>query len=213
MKRKKTIKNDSMKIKKFSSLRLANHQTMKEQFGKAFSYLKESRNYIYAIALVFVCGLFIGFAYSDSFKFLDEFLKQLISQIKGLNLMDTILFIFRNNTTSAFFGLFLGIVLGIFPLLNTISNGIILGYVLKGVWIDSGIANLWRILPHGIFELPAIFISLALGLRLGMSIFSKKSRKEFFSRIKNSFIIFVMVVLPLLLVAAIIEGILIFLYK
>ncbi len=189
------------------------NETLRKQFGKAFAYLRESRNYICAIALVFVCGLFIGFAYSDSFKFLDEFLKQLVSQIKGLNLMDTILFIFRNNMTSAFFGLFLGIVLGIFPLLNVISNGIILGYVMKVVWLDSGVSEFWRILPHGVFELPAVFISLALGLKLGMSIFSKKSRKEFFSRIKNSFIIFVIVVLPLLLVAATIEGILIFLYK
>jgi stage II sporulation protein M len=195
--KKKTIKNESMK----------------EQFGKAFSYLRESRNYIYAIALIFVCGLFIGFAYSDSFKFLDDFLKQLVSQIKGLNLMDTILFIFRNNMTSAFFGLFLGVILGIFPIMNVISNGIILGYVMKGVWIDSGISNFWRIFPHGIFELPAVFISLALGLKLGMFVFSKNPGREFLSRLKNSFIIFVVVVLPLLLVAAIIEGILIFLYK
>ena len=189
------------------------NQTMKEQFEKAFNYLGESRNYIYAIALIFVCGLFIGFAYSDSFKFLDDFIKQLVSQINGLNLMDTILFIFRNNMTSAFFGLFLGVALGIFPLMNVISNGIILGYVMKGIWIDSGISNFWRILPHGIFELPAVFISLALGLKLGMFVFSKNPGKEFLSRLKNSFIIFVVVVLPLLLVAAIIEGILIFLYK
>ena len=186
---------------------------MKEQFGKAFGYLKESRNYIYAIALIFVCGIFFGFVYSDSLKFLDEILKQLISQIKDLNLQDTILFIFQNNMKSSFFGLFLGIVLGIFPLINVISNGIILGYVMKIVWIESGVSEFWRILPHGVFELPAVFISLALGLKLGMFVFSKKPGEEFFSRLKNSFIIFVIVVLPLLLVAAIIEGILIFLYK
>jgi stage II sporulation protein M len=97
--------------------------------------------------------------------------------------------------------------------MNVISNGIILGYVMKGVWIDSGISNFWRIFPHGIFELPAVFISLALGLKLGMFVFSKNPGREFLSRLKNSFIIFVVVVLPLLLVAAIIEGILIFLYK
>ena len=188
-------------------------KSMKKQFGNAFSYLKESRNYIYAIALIFVCGLFIGFVYSSNFSFLDEMLKNLVSQIRDLGLFDTMVFIFQNNITAAFFGMFLGVILGIFPLLNAISNGIILGYVMKMVWTDSGVTNLWKIFPHGIFELPAVFISLALGLKLGMSIFSEGSRREFLARLKNSFIIFMVVVLPLLLVAAIIEGTLIFLYK
>ena len=35
-------------------------------------------------------------------------------------------------------------------------------------------SDLFRLLPHGIFELPAIFISLGLGLRFGMFIFQKE---------------------------------------
>jgi len=38
----------------------------------------------------------------------------------------------------------------------------------------DGFLSLWRLLPHGIFELPAVFISLGMGLKIGMFIFQKK---------------------------------------
>jgi len=35
----------------------------------------------------------------------------------------------------------------------------------------EGYGILWRLVPHGIFELPAVFISLGLGIKLGTFIF------------------------------------------
>jgi uncharacterized membrane protein SpoIIM required for sporulation len=60
-----------------------------------------------------------------------------------------------------------------------------------------------------VFELPAVFISLALGVKLGMFIFSREKGKEFMRRARNSMIIFVCIVIPLLIIAAVIEGLLI----
>lgn len=185
----------------------------KAQFREALRYLKESKGYIYAISLVFLAGILAGFIFYGQFSFLEEILKELMLKIRGLGLWETIGFILQNNAQSAFLGLFLGILLGIFPVINTISNGIILGYVMKGVFISGGISEFWKILPHGVFELPAIIISLALGLKLGMFVFSKKRKEELLERLKNSFFIFIFIVLPLLIVAAIVEGILIFIYK
>ena len=189
----------------------------KKDKGKGFleslAYLKASKNYIYAMVLIFLAGSMIGFVFFEQFGFLDEILRELISRIEGLGMFGIIGFILQNNAKSAFFGLFLGIFLGIFPIFTAVTNGAILGYVMRGVWIDSGIREMWRILPHGIFELPAILISLGLGLKLGMFVFSKNKKEEFLSRIKNSFLVFIFIILPLLVVAAFIEGILIFLYK
>jgi stage II sporulation protein M len=70
-----------------------------------------------------------------------------------------------------------------------------------------------KLLPHGIFELPAIILALAFGLRTGMFIFSKKPELEFRYRIKNALRVFVFVIVPLLVIAAIIETSLIFLIK
>jgi len=184
-----------------------------EQFRGALGYLRESRNYVYTIVLTFICGGLLGFIFSGEFGFLDEILKGLLEQIEGLSTTGIVLFILQNNLKSAFYGLALGVFLGVFPVVTSLFNGLVLGYVMKGVWLDSGLADFWRILPHGVFELPAVFISLALGLKLGMFIFSKNKSFEFMERAKNSMIIFVFIVVPLLIIAAIIEGLLISFYQ
>lgn len=184
-----------------------------EYLSEALNYLKESKNHIYAVALIFIFGIIFGFVFFQQFGFLDEILKELVGKIEGLGLWGIIGFIFQNNAMSAFLGLFLGLFFGVFPVMTAVSNGVIIGYVLRNVWIDSGISEMWRILPHGIFELPAILISLGLGIKLGMFIFSGHRKKEFVLRMKKSFLVFMLIVVPLLVVAALIEGILIFVYK
>jgi stage II sporulation protein M len=185
----------------------------KKQARESLNYFRESRQFIYAVILIFLASALFGVIFSNNLGFIDKYLKEIVDKVSGLSVGGLILFILQNNIQSAFFGLLLGIVLGIFPVITSIVNGVIIGYVMKGVWLNSGFGDFWRILPHGVFELPAVFISLALGLRLGMFIFSNEKRKELVYRLKNSLVIFFMIVLPLLIVAAIIEGILIMLYK
>ncbi|HJX50295.1 MAG TPA: stage II sporulation protein M, partial [Candidatus Nanoarchaeia archaeon] len=69
---------------------------------------------------------------------------------------------------------------------------------------------LLRLLPHGIFEFPAIILALATGIRLGLFWFSDNKKKEFVKRVEGSLRVFLFVILPLLIIAAIIEGFLIF---
>ena len=103
----------------------------------------------------------------------------------------------------------LGIFFGIFPLWFTLQNGYVLGFVSSISVGEAGIGSLWRIIPHGIFELPAIFISLGLGIKLGSFVFYKDSRKKFNEFLKNSLRVFIFIVIPLLVLAGIIEGFLI----
>ncbi len=183
------------------------------QFKESLEYLKESRNYIIAVMLIFLGGILLGFIFPGQLGFLDEILKGIIDKIKGLGTLETILFILQNNLRASFYGMVFGVLLGIFPVIGSLSNGVILGYVMQKVWVDSGVREFWRILPHGVFELPAIFISLALGLRLGMFIFAKNKSDGFLERARKSMILFVCVVIPLLIIAALIEGLLIAYYK
>ncbi|MBS3065529.1 stage II sporulation protein M [Candidatus Pacearchaeota archaeon] len=192
---------------------LRNKGAFKEQFKNALKYLRESGNYMIAVALIFLCGIFLGVLFFDKLGFLDKAISEIVEKVRGLDSIGLVLFILQNNITSAFYGLILGVFLGIFPIINAVLNGVLLGYVVRIVWISSGFKELWRILPHGIFEIPAIFISLSLGIRLGMFIFAKERGKELVERAKNSIIIFVCVILPLLIVAAIIEGLLIAAYR
>ncbi|MBI4670452.1 MAG: stage II sporulation protein M [Chloroflexi bacterium] len=65
------------------------------------------------------------------------------------------------------------------------------------------------ILPHGIFEIPAAVIATGLGLRLGATVISGARRGEnsgFIGALADWIKVFVIVVLPLLLVAAFVEA-------
>ena len=72
-----------------------------------------------------------------------------------------------------------------------------------------GINVLFRLVPHGIFELPSFIISLGLGLRLGLYLFLKKRGETFSGNLENVLRVFIFVILPLLLIAAFIETMLI----
>jgi len=159
----------------------------KRGFHRILGYLGESRKYFYFVALVFLIGGILGFIFKDSLGFLDSLLNEIVGQISDLSLTGTILFIFKNNLSSALFAMLLGIFLGVMPLFNAIFNGVVVGYVLARASALDGWGVLFKLLPHGIFELPAIFIALGMGLRLGggflenyFSYHQKNSYKRFF---------------------------------
>jgi len=195
-----------MKSKKFN---------LKKEFNKSLNYIKESKNFIYIVIAIFFFFAFVGFFIPtpDSIsEQLLKFIQELMEKTSGMNQFELIQYIFLNNLQSSFFGLVLGVFFGIFPIITTIVNGYILGFVSIKVVSVEGIFVLWRLFPHGIFELPAVFISLGLGLKFGSFIFQKKkfdSLKDYFV---NSLRVFFFIVFPLLVIAAIIEGSLIALF-
>jgi stage II sporulation protein M len=205
-------KNKSIKRKKKGNKNFIN---LKEEYSLSLNYIKDSKNFIFsivAVALVFgVIGFFVQVP-EDVLQKIIEMLQDILKQIEGLNQFELIKFIFLNNLKSSFFGLFFGAVLGIFPVMSAIVNGYLIGFVAQQAVSAEGIFTLLRLLPHGIFELPAVFISLGMGLRLGTFIFHKNKIKTLKSFFWNSFRVFIFVVIPLLVVAAIIEGTLISLF-
>jgi stage II sporulation protein M len=188
--------------------------SLKEEYVKSFNYIKKSKNFIYfSISLFFLfslIGLFVPVP-----EFIEEEILKIISELiqktNGLGLGGLIGFIFTNNFQSSFFSVIFGAILGILPIFAIIFNGYLLGFVVSIVIKSGGIFSLWKILPHGIFELPAIFISFGLGIKLGSFIFYKKKLFLFKEYFWNSLRVFLFIIFPLLVIAAIIEGTLIFL--
>jgi len=183
-----------------------------ENYKASLKYLKECKNFIWVSVGIFVLFCLVGFFVPLPEQFSEmilNFLKELIEKTQGMSQGELISFIFFNNLKSSFLAWVLGIGLGIFPVFVAILNGFVLGFVMKLSVSVSGFGSLWRIFPHGIFELPAIFISLGMGLRLGCFIFEKKKKNSFKEHFYNGLRVFVFVVLPLLIVAGIIEGTLI----
>jgi stage II sporulation protein M len=183
--------------------------SLKEEYRKCWDYLKESKKFIYSIVLIFLIFAIIGFfipAPDYLIEQIMEFIEEILGKTEGMSQGRLIGFLFWNNLRSSFFGVVLGVLFGIFPILATIANGYILGFVSSLSVANGGILSLWRILPHGIFELPAIFISLGLGLKLGTFVFRKDRQKLFREDALRILIIFLLIVVPLLVIASIIEG-------
>ena len=186
------------------------------EYKKSFNHIKESKKYIYWILVIFFIFTLIGLIFPVSeelYLLILNYFKELILKTQNFSTFEMVLFIFTNNSFATFFSIIFGVVFGIFPVINSIMNGYVLGFAGALSVSEFGIFSLWRILPHGIFELVAVFISLGMGLRIGAvsikSIIKNKNDKQLYKNLKNSIRVYLLVVLPLLLIAAIIEGILI----
>ena len=191
----------------YSSALLKLETIEKHPIKKSLSHIKQSRNYIYAVIGLFLLSTIMGVVFNQHLSFLDETLRELLEKTINLSPIELISFILLNNSLASILGVVSGIILGIFPITSSISNGVVLGYVLSKV----GILEFWRLLPHGIFELPAVFISFGLGIKLGSFIFAKNKIKTLKQNLGLSIIAIVYIIIPLLIIAAIIEGALIFL--
>jgi stage II sporulation protein M len=119
-----------------------------------------------------------------------------------------VLIIFINNAIKALGLVFLGILLGLPPVLFIGLNGFILGGL--GSALES--VNGWRyvmasFVPHGVIEIPAILLAAALGLTVGMESLRWLIRRD--SRVKaqlsDCLKVYLRWILPGLAIAAIIE--------
>jgi stage II sporulation protein M len=168
------------------------------------------RNLILATSIFFislVLGALIG---KNTVEGLMRQLGALLEPLASTGNLTILLFliIFINNAIKALGIIFLGILLGLPPLLFIILNGFILGGL--GSVLES--VNGWKyvmasFLPHGVIEIPVILLAAALGLTVGMESLKWLVRRE--SRVKlqlsNSLKVYVRWILPGLAVAAIIE--------
>lgn len=185
-----------------------------EEYKKSFLYIKETRKYIYGVLILFFVFALIGFfvpAPEIVSNQILEYIEKLLDMTKDFGFKEMFGFIFFNNLKSSFIGLVLGIFFGVLPVYGAISNGYVLGFVSIMVTSEQGASILWRLAPHGIPELSAIFISLGMGVKLGSCFFKKKDRVSYFKdQFKKALKVFILIVLPLLLIAAILESVFMF---
>lgn len=183
-------------------------------YKDSWKFITSSKNHLLLILFVFLASALIGVLFPDLFgDQIRDYLIGIYEKVKDFGFWQLFLFIITNNVSSAFFSFALGLFLGIFPVIMSVINGYVLGFVAGKSVSVQGLSVLWRLLPHGIFELPAIFLSMSIGLRIGLCIFSSSGRRNFRSVFVQSFFVFLRFVIPLLIIAGIIESTLIILVK
>ena len=158
----------------------------------------------------FLLGVPFGYALYDKVEgIMLPVLKQLKEIISHETNLETALNIFFNNYKVSIYLVIAGTL--ILPtLVIMFSNGFIVGFIIKYLQLkDLGLLFFLKgVVPHGIFELPALFIAGGIGLRIGLSFLSmdnRKRTKEVSQSIREAAVIHILVVTPLLLLAAFIE--------
>jgi stage II sporulation protein M len=182
---------------------------LRKEYRECWKYIRESKKFIYIILGIFFVFALVGFLVPAPDYLVEqimELFEDIIAKTEGLSHFGLIKFIFVNNLQSSFFGIIFGIVFGVFPVFGAISNGYVLGFVSEMSSSNFGFVSLLSLLPHGIFELPAIFISLAMGLKLSSFVFQKDKKKFVKEDMLKILKVFLLIVVPLLIIAAIIEG-------
>lgn len=119
------------------------------------------------------------------------------------------LFILANNLIATSLTMLLGVVFGILPIFAVGFNGFLLGALgREGIRVVGYAQTAIHILPHGVFEIPALLLAAAYGLWIGMASLQRvRGRGGLEIRYQLGYAIrrYAAVVVPLLVIAAAIE--------
>ncbi len=182
-------------------------ENFKKHYARAFLDLRASGNAMLAAVIIFLAGILIGLHSPSWGDDLISALKGMARHISGKGTPLIIIAIFFRNSLSAAISVISGPLLGIMPALGAVTNGLLLGAVFSHLTVAERINAMLLLVPHGIFELPAIAVAWGLGIWQGIWYFERGPKETFRERRRKAFHIFFIVILPLLLVAATIEGI------
>lgn len=193
---------------------------LKSQYKKCFVFFNENlRRLVLYTTLLFVIVTIVSAIYLQSHpdiiqQLVTEFMKTASASgaITATGELSSVGLI-TNNIKACFMSVTLGIVPFLFlPLIVLISNAALIG-AMFGMYQLSGLSMsllIMGILPHGIFELPALMIGMALGIYLckeiTLKIIGKRKGVLMGDIFVKVFRCFLCIDVPLLLIAGIVEA-------
>ena len=187
---------------------------MKNYLNFIKNYLKKNKfyfilNLVYVLILI---GLFILFPPSpDYLKLIMEWVKDHFETLSLLmtNKFSTFLVIFLNNSFISLIIVLSGFLLSLFWLLIIFSQVVVIWTIFLYL-VNNGLLLKWLLLtlPHWIFEIPAIILAWGLMFKISALILKKVwyfRKVSIWSELKEVFKFFFIFIVPLLLIASLIE--------
>jgi len=169
--------------------------------------------------LLFSFFIVLGFVFAcENKEYAELFFKALADKYSFAQNYDfwrMFLFIFKNNILIALTAYLSGVIFTLPSYLILFVNAFMIGFVIRVAILKSSILLVFlSMIPHGIFEIPAILFALSSGTILGLAVFNfifkkKRFKIDFFLTLE----IFLFIVFPLFLIAALIETVLIIFVK
>ncbi|MGA9141220.1 MAG: stage II sporulation protein M [Methanocella sp.] len=176
-----------------------------------FAYLYEIRAAIAIVVVLYVAFSAVGFAMGVNYQ--SPASATTASSTSGTSPLSNImpaglaLGIIVSNVINCFVTMVLGTLLGIIPLVSTVTGGMAMGWFAGIAMQKSCLCYIMAGgLPRGLFEIPAMLLSSAIGLKLGYSlVMSLAGKKGLIDDIKKSVRAFVFWILPGIFIAALLE--------
>jgi len=191
-----------------------NHEVTQSVSSSRYTpFQQEFIRYLGISVLVFVIGCTGGFLSSQADPAFGESLVKLFKEMITNDIMTDAppllaLQLFLNNLESCVMLFLGGAIFGVVTLLVLSFNGLIIGGILEVVRGKTDIVVMFAsIIPHGIFELPAVMVSSTLGLMLGRAVMLELAGQGDASG--KAFVLgglFVRYVVPFIAIAACIEA-------
>ena len=190
------------------------------QYKKSFEYFREIKKIFFLCLTGFI---FLSIAMHFVFLMQPEATTQLFDKlsefIDGLNIplggWACFTGIFLNNIKAMFFSIIYGFIPFLFIPIIVLCTNIMSISVVSAYSIISGNSGIYVLLsmilgvvPHGIFEIPAICLAVTLGINLCSKLNKKIIGNEevvFSYTVKQTFRMFITFILPLTIVAALVE--------
>ena len=163
--------------------------------------LRMLRRPIFLAGAVFLCGALVSPALPDLPDAMIQPLLELAQQLKGKSWTTLAVFILAKNALAAIVAILGGFLLGIIPFSAALINGMVLGRV-----IALHPAAIGLLIPHGVFEIPAVTIAWGTGLWCAGWLRRPPRGERLQHRAFTSLALFVKLILPLLALAAAIEA-------
>jgi len=170
------------------------------------------KKWIYIAVFLFAAGMIAGLALPEiTAEPLEEELAiwEQLAAILGPFQITTALFIFLKNVVALLFSFMISPLLCLVPVLALVLNGGLIAFVSTAVIQEKSVGFLLAgLLPHGIFELPALIMGEAAALSFGVTamiaLVSKEKRDRLRPNLKQN-AKYLMIAGALLLPAAVIE--------
>lgn len=165
--------------------------------------------YIYIVSFLFLLSAFLG--YLTPYRYQEEIAKALLIHFSPLQThtqLQLFIKIFLNNYLSTLLSLLIGLFFGLGTVLFLLINGFAMGNLIS---FASTKVSLYKIglaiVPHGIFEVPAVLIASSYGLWWGVKNYRRFRyqncfREQFALPMKR----YLYVVVPLLLIGSFVEA-------
>jgi len=149
---------------------------MMRSYAAALTTLHHTRHCILIALAVYMVGGLMGWIHADNLTFFHQPAVALADKFEGKHGAGFILALFLHNLVATYITMCTITVWGLVPMVTAMANGLILGWIVVTAVSASLVDAAALLVPHGLFEWPAMMIAWVSVYGVGPGIVSAPSR-------------------------------------